>query len=227
MRIEALGYNPKTGYHNAVMTHTETVFLGCLWPEHVGRAYSMSGNDLAISFAEGMSGRDISQDPKIIEDVKRDVRHLQNHFLREHRKTPILSAAGNGGGYWIAESEEEAEAFYAAFRQRGLTGLVKASRGKQAVLVDMMQQLSFEFDDLLDASGVVLPPVMPRVKKGTLPVQLVDRFLEKMLSDPERFQDDLIRLQKKFGAVLFSKLQARALKQKVAELGDMLGGVEI
>lgn len=226
MRDEDLGYHPKTGHHNAVMTHMETVFLGCLWPDHVGREQSISGKELAIAFAEGMSGRDISEQPDVIEQVKRDVRHLQNHFLREHRKTPILSAAGNGGGYWIAENEEEAERFYAAFRQRGLTGLVKASRGKQAVLVDMMQQLSFEFDDLVDASGMALPPVTPRINRDSLPVQMVDRFLEKMLADPERFQADLMRIQKKFGAVLFSKVQARALKQKLAEIGEMLGGVE-
>ncbi|MBE9547671.1 MAG: hypothetical protein IMF10_09310 [Proteobacteria bacterium] len=154
MKLEDLGIDSRTGYHNRTLTRAENCFLGLLWIDHAGEDNKISADELAIEFFHAVKGRIITEKelPHVLEAyrqhafrqlslLKRDVRRMQNHLLTQHENTPILSKAGNSGGYWIADSEEEAEKFYDSFRQRGLTGLVKASRGKRAVMVEMMTQL--------------------------------------------------------------------------------------
>ena len=228
------------GAHNAQLTREENIFLGILWVDHVGEEDAISANELAIVFAQRRAGifsaglnseyerlelrrmgylmKSTESHRRQLDRWKRDVRHMHNHLLNEHDHIPLLSRAGTGGGYWIAENEAELAAFYDAFRKRGLTGLVKASRGKKAVLVEMVSQLSFDFE-LEDKTD--MQPVRPG-SDVSMPVQVVDQFLERMLSQPERFAGDLQRISKKFGSVLFSKAQAQAMKHKIRELNELV-----
>jgi hypothetical protein len=209
-----------------------------LWIDHVGKDNKISAGELAIRFHRIRGGRTISENElsetlrgyrryarRELDLLKRDVRRMQNHLLTQHENTPILSKAGNGGGYWIADNEEEAEKFYDSFRQRGLTGLVKASRGKKAVMVEMMTQLSFEFENLVDRSDV--RGQMPEVRREGSPTAMavVDAFLKKMLSNPERYSEDIRKLGRKFGSVLLPKEQVAAMQVKAQELQEILSGL--
>ena len=242
MNLKQLGIR-RDGSHDARLTREENIFLSILWTDHVGEASAISGDALAIIFAQRCLGiyfagvgtlkerSDLKRLLKLMVSTenhrkqldrwKRTVRMLQNHLLNEHDHIPILSKAGIGGGYWIAEDASELSAFYDAFRKRGLTGLVKASRGKKAVLVEIVQQLSFDFE-LEDRTR--LQPVRPE-SGVSMPVQVVDQFLERMLSDPEKFAGDIRRLSNKFGKVLFSKVQAAAMKAKIRELNELAAGL--
>ena len=242
MKLSDFGIS-RDGTHNAQLTREENIFLSILWTDHVGEVNAISANELALIYAQRCEGifsaglgskleraelrrmlnlmTSTRGHRKQLDRWKREVRHMHNHLLNEHDHIPLLSRAGTGGGYWIAENEAELDAFYNSFRQRGLTGLVKASRGKKAVIVDMVSQLSFDFE-LEDKTK--LQPVRPG-SDVSLPVQVVDQFLERMLANPEKFAGDIRRLSQKFGTVLFSKTQARAMRHKVAELSDLVSGL--
>jgi len=235
MKLEDLGIDSKTGHHNQTLTHAETCFLGLLWVDHAGEDNKISADELAILFRAVREGRIIPPEliatrvkeykkysPKRLDLLKRDVRCIQNHLLTQHENAPIFSKAGIGGGYWVADSKEEAEKFYESFKQRGLTGLVKASRGKKAVMVEMMTQLSFEFEDLIDKSGRPLPQDFAAASAPTA-MAVVDAFLEKMLSNPERYSEDIRKLGQKFGSILLPKKQVSAMQAKAAELQEIIG----
>lgn len=231
MRLEDLGFNVRTGYHDKRLTSLESRFLGILWTDHAGRDNKITSDLLAVQFLTSRNPEGAHQylmsgaDQRLLDQWKRDVRYMHNHLLQHHSNTPILSKAGAGGGYWIAESEDEAAEFYDTFRKRGLTGLVKASRGRQAALVDMVQQLSFEFEELVDRTGFP-GPVRPRAEMPT-PVEVVDSFLERMTMNPEKFADGLRKIGEKYGSVLLPRAQVAAMKAKAAELQQMvdsLGG---
>jgi hypothetical protein len=234
MKLEDLGFNPDTGTHNRMLTRTENVFVGILW-DHVGRENRIPGIHLAAAYSYQMEfGRAPEEISAIMalytkqenDAAKRQIRTLHNHLLMMHDQVPILSAAGLIGGYWIAESEEEAAAFFETFRKRGLTGLVKASRGRKAALVDMMQQLSFEFDDLVDQTDTYAGFVRRRVSDPT-PIEVVDAFLERMMANPEKFSDGLRKIGQKYGGVLLPKDQLAAVKSKAAELTQLMEGLQI
>ena len=152
----------------------------------------------------------------------RDERYMHNHILMEHRHIPLLSKAGKDGGYYIAVDEEEANRFYDSFRKRGLTGVVKASRGKQSAVVEMVEQLSFQFEELVDkTSGFKFKS---RVAAPT-PVEVVDAFLERMLLNPEKFSDGLRKIGAKYGSILLPREQVQAMKMKAAELQALVAGL--
>jgi len=242
MKLSDFGIN-KDGAHNTQLTREENIFLSVLWTDCVGEGNAISADELAIIYAHRRDGdysaglgsgferlelkrllclmKATESRRRQLGRWKRDVRMMHNHLLNEHDHIPLLSRAGTGGGYWIAENHDEMAAFYDSFRKRGITGLVKASRGKKAVLVDMVSQLSFDFelDDKTD-----LQPVRPG-SGVSMPVQVVDQFLERMLASPEKFSDDLQRISNKFGNVLFSKAQARAMKDKIRELNELAAGL--
>ena len=236
MKLEDLGID-KSGHHNKKLTHAENCFLGLLWIDHVGEENKISADELAIRFyyalldGRTIAERDLQQmlkgyrnySYKKLALLKRDVRRIHNHLLTQHDHTPILSKAGIGGGYWVAGSEQEAEQFYDTFRQRGLTGLVKASRGKKAVMVEMMSQLSFEFENMVDKSGI--GDRGPGARKDGAPaaIAVVDAFLERMLREPERYSADLRKLGRKFGSVLLPKAQVSAMQAKAQELQEIIG----
>ncbi len=240
MKLEDLGVDSKTGYHNKIMTHVENSFLGILWIDHVGEGNKINADELALRFYFARLDRTIrpwiflkimmsfkQNNLKKLSALKRDVRRMHNHLLTQHDHTPILSQAGCGGGYWIADSEEEAAKFYDTFRQRGLTALLKAARGKKAVMVEMMQQLSFEFEELVDKSGIGEPGVRGRGSEAGAPaaIAVVDAFLERMLRNPEKYSEDLKKIGRKFGSVLLPKEQVKAMQTKTAELKEIMEGL--
>ena len=210
MRAEDFGIDPKFGTHNRQLTPAENKFLGILWIDHAGSKNAIPADALADKFLPEMP----------LELAKRSVREMHNHLLMMHTQIPLLSKAGPGGGYYIAEDTRETENFYHTFRQRGMTGLRKASRGKQSEMVGMVQQLSFEFDDLEDKTSGYVGYVKPRATAPT-PVEVVDAFLEKMLQNPEKFSDGLRKIGEKYGSVLLPKGQLAAIRAKVQELNAM------
>lgn len=220
MRLECLGIDPKNGYHRkSPLTAEESAFLGILWGSHEGRDNAISAEWLAASYKVKLFSMEG------IEHFKREVRYMQNHLLFDHN-IPVLSMAGIDGGYWIAASEQEAAEFYDAFRKRGLTGLVKASRGKQSAMVDMVTQLSFEFEDLVDKTGAQTARIIPRGGVPA-PIEVVDAFLDKMTADPAKFADGLRKIGEKYGGVLLPKEKIVALRagmEKVQEMVRELGG---
>lgn len=237
MNKKNLGYDPKTGRHSQNLTEIENRFLAILWTNHADKNNKISATELAIRFNCAICG--FEPDPKILpamikkasgrketELQKRLVRRIQLHLLRMHDNIPVLSKAGYGGGYWIESDEEEAKAFYESFRKRGLTGLIKAARGKKSVLVDMVKQLSFEFEDMVDLSNGSAPRA--RKAAGTsAPVAVVDAFLEKMLKDPERFSSDLEKIGRKFGSILLPKSRVAEMQKKAAELQELVSSLQI
>lgn len=237
-----LGVDSKTGRHNKTLTFAESTFLGLLWIDHVGEKNKISAEYLAVEFYYAMNDVALSrQDIKNVvtnyrkslrrelDMLKRTVRWMHNHLLTQHDHTPILSQAGVGGGYWVADSEEEADRFYDTFRQRGLTGLVKASRGKQSVMIEMMTQLSFEFGDLVDKTMGAKNPVKRKktvtVARAPAAIAVVDAFLGKMLRNPEQYSEDLKKIGQKFGSILLPKTQVSAMQAKAAELTQILAGL--
>lgn len=227
MKLEDLGINPETGRHDKCLTVAENRFLGILWTDHVGKDNKISANELAVKFDCAMNGFDV--DPHSLgrlgrlapwlDKEKRTVRHMHNHLLTMHDNVSILSQAGYGGGYWIAENKGEAVAFYDTFRKRGMTGLVKASRGKKAALVDMMEQVTFEFEDYAGAVGIADNTDMAGDPAA---IAVVDSFLARMLENPERFSSGLKKLSKKYGSILLDKTEVAAMKAKAAELSRLV-----
>lgn len=229
MKLEDLGINPETRQHNKRLTTVENRFLDILWTDFVGENNKISANELALRFDCAMQGfkLDPEQVPDIVKSMnntwfdlkKRTVRHLHNHLLTMHDNISILSKAGVGGGYWIAESKQEAAEFYNTFRKRGMTGLVKASRGKKAILVDMMEQVTFEFENMAVNTGVL---GTHDITGDPAAIAVVDSFLGRMLKNPEKFSEGLKKLSKKYGSVLLDKAEVAAMKAKATELSKLV-----
>lgn len=228
MKHEDLGFDLKTGQHNKVLTITESCFIGILWEDYIGSDNKISADELAVKFNCAMDG--FEPDPKQLlrlkkiktsrlDKEKRAIRCIHNHLLTVHDNISILSKAGHGGGYWIAENKEEAVEFYDTFRKRGMTGLVKASRGKKAALVDMMEQVTFEFEDLATDIGIF---DNTGVSGDPAAIAVVDSFLGRMLENPARFSTGLKRLSKKYGSILLDKTEVAAMKNKAAELSRLV-----
>ncbi len=225
-----LGYDLKTGLHSRILTDFESKFLGILWTDHFGADEKISAIELAVRFDCALKG--FEPDSKILpvmvrkaqkrqnfEIQKREVRRIQLHLLKKHDNIPVLSKAGNGGGYWIAGEESEAAAFYETFKRRGMTGLIKASRGKKAALVDMMEQVTFEFEDMAADVGM---PDNAGVSGDPAAIAVVDSFLGRMLESPDRFSAGLKKLSNKYGSILLGKAEVAEMKIKAAELSIMV-----
>ncbi len=230
IKADDLGFD-KYGSHDKRLTHVESVFVGLLWVDHSGAANKISADDLASEFAFALAGIRCSEDehPEELDLWKRRVRGLQNHIIWYHRDIPILSKAGTDGGYWIAETEEEAEAFYYTFRKRGMTGLVKASRGRQSAIVDAFEQLAFNFEDMVDQTSKSegIPRIRTRRAGDGMAPEMVDALLAKMTGQPEIFADSLRNLREKYfsGGVILEKPRLTAMKQKAAELLVEISGL--
>lgn len=223
MKAEMLGIDVKTGYHTRVLTHEEAVFVGILWVDHVGARRAMPASALAVRYAYGVAGVEIAGNRRAINEWKREVRYMHNHLLEMHHKIPVLSQAGRGGGYWIAENDGEAEAFFWTFRKRGLTGLVKGTRGKQSAVVEVVEQLAFELDELAHGDGLSMP--VRGAHAPSMAPAIVDALLTKMTREPEKFSDDIRRLRDKHAAVLMPKATMDAIRAQASGLMDALAGV--
>ncbi len=214
MKYTDLGYNPKNGVHSKTLTPMETRFVSILWVDHEGEENALPGAEFAQLF-----------EPHELESkAMRNLRAMHNHILIEHRHIPVLSKAGIKGGYWIAKTTEEADKFYDTFRKRGMTGVVKASRGKQSAVVEMVEQLSFQFEELVDKTtggGITFKSSVA----APTPVEVVDAFLSRMLQNPERFAEGLKKIGHKYGSVLLPREQITAMKAKAAELQAMVASL--
>lgn len=222
MKRDDLGFNP-AGYHSKVPTHVESAYINVLW-DHFGADNKISGEELALKWAARL---DENAFPGWTSSRKsqwmRDVRQMQNHLLFNHG-TPILSEAGGQGGYWYCETETEMEKFYDTFRSRGLTGLRKAARGRQSILVDIMKQVSFAFDDQEDRMATAVPAEKP--DSSSTPIEVVDAFIEKMMREPEKFADGLRKIGSKYGSILMPKEVIDRALVTARELEALLGGMQ-
>jgi hypothetical protein len=223
--MSELGIDPKTREHRKIpLTAVEGAFLSVIWVDHVGRENCISADAFAHRLAVRLGSS--PSDSWFLEEWKRGIRFLQNHLLCEHN-IPVYSAAGKGGGYWIGESRSEGNAFFETFRKRGLTGMVKASRGKKSAMVDMVTQIAFQFDELVDKAGL---KVAADEKEVNTAIEIVDVFLKKMTADPERFSEGLKKISKKYGSVLVPKDRydqiIEGLKAKSVELSALASALE-
>jgi hypothetical protein len=183
------------------LTRAESAFLGILWVDHVGRDNALSANHFALLYRARLHLTDT------LEQVKREIRETQNHLIIHH-DIPVYSASGTGGGYWIGE-EQDAGAFYEAFRERGLTGLTKASRGRRSGMVDAVVQLSFRWRELVTKAG--LQPAADEDGDINAPIQVVDAVLKELLKNPEKFSQGLRMLGEKYGSVLVPRDRYEAI----------------
>ena len=224
MLLKDLGFNEKTGWHNKRLTHVESVFVGILWVDHVGRENAIAGDVLAWQFARGLG---VEPWGSVIEEWKRDVRYMQNHLLFKHDHIPVMSMAGWQGGYWIAETEEEGNRFFAAFRKRAMTGFLKGTRGRRAAMVEAVEQIAFEFEEMVDKFGGQRPEVRGQQTTKDLAPEIVDALLRKMSEDPVRFAGNLRNLREKYfsGAVVLKKENLAAMQEKAAELQALIGAI--
>jgi len=224
MKLQDMGMNPETGEHSQAFTEAEATMMGIL-ADHIGKDEKISANDLALFFREAMEDRRMLQDEwrKGLSMWKRDVRYVVNHLIIAHDQ-PIMSKAGNHGGYWLAETQQEVNEFYETFRKRAMTGMTKAARGKQAVLADMVKQLTFEFEELKTAQRPGIVPVRPLAPEPA-PVTVITAFLEKMTREPEKFSHEITLLRRKFGQVLMPKEMFEDMRQLSAKLSELIGKV--
>ncbi|SPD73793.1 hypothetical protein PITCH_A1970012 [uncultured Desulfobacterium sp.] len=219
MNLTELGYDLVTGRHDRRLTKAEERFIGILWVNHVGEDNAISADLLAIRYH---LGTDHSVDFRTVDLWKRIIRNMHNHLLFEHDNIPIMSRAGIGGGYWMAESEEEGAAFYRRFHKRAMTGLRKATRGKKAAVIEMVHQMTFELEEFEDKT----PNMRPRATiASTTPIEVVDSLIGRMMQNPERYAEGLLKIREKYGSVLMPKAHVAALKAKAAELSAMMAGL--
>jgi len=225
MKLEDYGYDLKTGRHDRRLTRAEGCFVGIIWVDFMGAENKITANEFAVRYAYGMIGVDISEDPREVDGWKREIRRMHTHILQKHDDVPVISKAGHDGGYWIAETEEEATEYYYSSRKRGLTGLIKATRAKKAAVVEAVEQLAFEFEDLVDRT---LPEVKELKRDKQMAPDIVDALLGKMTSNPEQFADGLRKIREKYfaGGVLLGKDRIAAMRVKTAELSEMVAGLE-
>jgi len=228
MKAEDFGINRKTGYHDRRLTGVESIFLGILWDDHVGEANAVSADVLAVRFHGDINGLEeptngwvhkvrhmLQYQPKELDRLKRRVRLMQNHLLDDHEGAVILSKAGPGGGYYIADADDEIDAFFGAFRKRGKTAFRKASRGNRQRFAKIMTQAVFEFDAVDGTPG----------ETASAAYETADALLERMTRDPERYANVLHRLGVKHGRVLLDKRVVEEMRAKARELSRMVEGL--
>lgn len=236
MKLEDFGYDPKTKIHNPALTVAENRFLGLLWVDHTGAANKISAENLAVMYTWALDNKTLTEERTVeivramkrtetmtrkLEQQKRIVRLMQSHLLMKH-DIGVLSMAGIGGGYWIAENDAEIDQFFASFRKRGMHGIVKASRASKVRFARIMEQLTFEFDTLTDYD----PGAVDSKERAPAPFVVVDALLEKMMSNPEQFSDELRKLGAKFGSVLLPKAQYAEIKSHTQRLTELMSELE-
>lgn len=211
-----LGIYPD-GRHDTVLTSAEKRCIDTL-KNHVGMANPASAAYLA-DMVIGVSTR---------MQATRKLRLLVNHLIINH-DIPVICQAGIGGGYWLPGSKDEVEHFHRAFRKRAMTGLIKACRGKKAAFVDMVTQLTIEFDQ--ETGQGVQAPAVERLKLVPDPdpipasVQVITAQLRRYHDEPEKFAAEIRQIQEDFGEVLMPRDHLRKLKRATARLQNLLADV--
>lgn len=223
---EDYGYDPKTGAHiKNPLTHAENAFLGIIWIDHVGPENKIPAKEFAKRYAAKLISRMLYTRDEL-EGWKRRIREMQNHILTKHN-IPVLSEAGIYGGYYISEDPRDGYRFYDTFIRRGKTGFIKGTCGRKSSMVDVVTQLTFEWDDLVDQAGL---KVGPDEKRIDAPVEVVDAFFQKMLENPEKFAGGLRKLGEKYGSVLVPRKRfdeiVSALKTHSEQLQGLVKSLE-
>jgi hypothetical protein len=216
MKSEDLGFNPETGGHSAAFTGAEAAMMGIL-ADHIGKDDRISANELAwryfVEVAEDEDDRKFRLEP-----WKRNVRYMVNHLEIDHDQG-ILSAAGLGGGYWLAGNKQEADEFYETFRRRGITGVTKAARGKKNVMVSIVKQLAFDWEEL---QADTRPAMVRPYDEESAPLAVMTAFLDKITREPERFEHEIRLLRDKFGKVLLPREDFVKIQILSKELSGLL-----
>jgi len=216
MRAEDMGINPETGRHSQPFTEAEAAMMGIL-ADHIGKEDRIPANQLAWRFFLEMA-EDNDAGSFRMEPWKRTVRLLVNHLIIDHDQG-ILAKAGVGGGYWIAGNKQEADEFYNTYRKRGITGITKASRGKKNVMVSIVKQLAFDWEEL---KGGDRPALVKPYDYESAPLAVVTSFLDKMTREPERFEHEIRLLRDKFGKVLMPREEFVKIQTLSRELSGLL-----
>jgi len=216
MKAEDLGYNPETGSHSAEFSAAEAAMMGIL-ADHIGKKDRISADHLAWHFyietAEDEDDKDFRLEP-----WKRTVRYMVNHLVIDHDQG-ILAKAGIGGGYWLAGNAQEAEEFYNTYRKRGITGITKAARGKKNVMVSIVKQLAFDWEEL---QGAERPAMVRPYDYESAPLAVMTSFLDKITREPEKFEHEIRILRDKFGKVLMPREDFIKIQTLSRELSGLL-----
>lgn len=113
-----------------------------------------------------------------------------------------------------------------------MSGLVKASRGKQSAIVEAFEQLAFNFEDMVDKASssrdIPFPRTRTRNPSDNMAPELVDSLLSKMTRNPEKFADSLRNLREKYfsGGIMLEKKRLIAMRQKAEALLADVAGLE-
>ena len=220
MKAEHMGINIEKNKHDPAFTWAEATMMGIM-ANHIGKDDKISAGDLLLRFKDEIFfayGANDNDRPNI---RLRDMRYLVNHLIIDHDQA-IMSKAGLRGGYWIAGSKEEMDEFYDTFRKRAMTGLTKAARGKKAVMVSIVKQLAFEFDEL---KATRKPALVKPYGYESAPVAVVTAFLDKMTKEPEKFDEEIRLLREKFGKVLMPQETFVKIQSLSEELTALLSKV--
>jgi len=216
MREADLGIG-KDGKHDSNLTTIEAACLDTLQELGQGAKAAISAKGLASFIGLTKEGQEDEQG-------MRSLRELVNHLVITHR-LPILSAAGGGGGYFLAGTEAEVEKFYRTFHRRAMTGLLKASRGKKAAFVDIMHQLTLGFDEPEAKEALEKLRLVPDSDPVPAWIQLVTKALDRLTLEPQKYADQIREIQVKYGDIFIPRDTVRELKKKTADLQELLGKI--
>ena len=157
---------------------------------HKGKAQAIPAQDLA----------------ELIDKTKRGVRYLINHLIIT-RSIPIASCAGNGGGYYLISSKEEADEFKAAFWHRAMTGLAKANRSVKAYFLKNSLQLTIE--SLIDGEKI---PGAGEVLSGVA---------KHMRENPKLYKKERQSLQEKDGILIVGRSKMAEINKTAKKLLEL------
>ena len=205
------------GTHEKALTPLESDCIRVLEERGSGKIMALPARQLTVIL--GLDSADVTKD-----HGTRNTRTLINHLIITHR-LPIICQAGKGGGYYLTGAEQESEQFYRSFHARAMTGLVKASRGRKAAYVDKMLQLTLGFDDPESAAALERLRLSPEEDPVPAWVHLTTRLLDRLHADPQRYADEIRRLQQAYGDIFVPREKVTILKQKTAEFQQLLAEI--
>jgi hypothetical protein len=154
---------------------------------------------------------------------ERELRRVINRLIIKHG-IPIMCEAGPGGGYYLPAFDTEVEDNHARFRQRAMTGLMKATRSRRSAYADAVIQLTFGFDGP-EGDSVRERLGLPKRSDTSPPawVQVVTKLLDRVKGDPERYADQIRAIQDQYGDIFVPRYKVRELKEELGKVQKMLG----
>lgn len=207
-----IGIDKSGKVHQSELTDLERACVSALENTGLGRENAISAGNLAMQI--GLNWK----------SGTRDLRELINHLIMTH-KLPIMCEAGIGGGYYFPANMEEPERFKQAFHRRAMTSLVKMSRGIKASYVDTIIQYAFGFDD--PETTALIERLRLTADEDPVPawVQLVTRLLDRMSGDPEKYAEEIRRIQATHGDIFVSRDKVEELKRETERFQKLLNEI--